>query len=271
VGFPVFCLFLPLTQLRNTHALLSKDPKYGGFQFYSTVTSTFVAKIPDTLDFNSASVLPLAISTAASALFQSNNLDLPLPSLFPASTNKITVIWGGSSSVGALAIQLAKAAGLTVITTASAKNHDFVKSLGADFMFDYNDRLVISDISTAINTARKTFVGVVDCISAPESLDMCYSVLRKSHATKKIVSLLPVDDVPEDVDLAYAMAFTIISDQHKHIGEAIWGDYVPRALAEGKLKAVPEAMVVGRGLEAIQGALAIQENGVSAKKVVIEL
>jgi len=42
-------------------------------------------------------------------------------------------------SVGMLVIQLAKLSGLTVITTASQKNAGYLKSLGADYVFPYND------------------------------------------------------------------------------------------------------------------------------------
>jgi len=44
---------------------------------------------------------------------------------------------GGSTAVGAFGIQIAKAAGAKVIASASAKNEDFVRSLGADEFIDY--------------------------------------------------------------------------------------------------------------------------------------
>ncbi|OBZ65238.1 Zinc-type alcohol dehydrogenase-like protein C16A3.02c [Grifola frondosa] len=44
---------------------------------------------------------------------------------------------GGSTSVGAFAIQFAKAIGCKVAASASAKNEEFVRSLGADEFFDY--------------------------------------------------------------------------------------------------------------------------------------
>jgi NADPH:quinone reductase-like Zn-dependent oxidoreductase len=45
---------------------------------------------------------------------------------------------GGSTAVGAFAIQIAKAAGAKVSATASAKNEDFVRGLGADEFIDYS-------------------------------------------------------------------------------------------------------------------------------------
>ena len=47
------------------------------------------------------------------------------------------MIHAGAGGVGGFAIQLAKEAGLTVITTASSSNHEYVKSLGADYAIDY--------------------------------------------------------------------------------------------------------------------------------------
>ncbi|KAG6844721.1 hypothetical protein H0H87_004341 [Tephrocybe sp. NHM501043] len=44
---------------------------------------------------------------------------------------------GGSSAVGAYAIQIAKAKGAKVVATASAKNEAFVRKMGADEFIDY--------------------------------------------------------------------------------------------------------------------------------------
>jgi NADPH:quinone reductase-like Zn-dependent oxidoreductase len=48
------------------------------------------------------------------------------------------LIHGGAGGVAGYAIQLAKHIGARVVTTASAANHDYVKSLGADQVIDYN-------------------------------------------------------------------------------------------------------------------------------------
>jgi len=48
------------------------------------------------------------------------------------------LIQGGAGGVAGFAIQLSKYLGATVLTTASARNHDYVRSLGADKVIDYN-------------------------------------------------------------------------------------------------------------------------------------
>lgn len=53
--------------------------------------------------------------------------------------------------------------------------------------------------------------------------------------------------------------------------KTIFVDFVPKALKCGMLKAVPEAYVVGSGLEAIQSGIDLLEHGVSSQKIVAAL
>lgn len=53
--------------------------------------------------------------------------------------------------MGAAGIQFAKASGLTVIATASSHNFDYVKSLGADAVFDYKSPTCAADIKKFTN------------------------------------------------------------------------------------------------------------------------
>jgi NADPH:quinone reductase-like Zn-dependent oxidoreductase len=48
------------------------------------------------------------------------------------------LIQGGAGGVASFAIQLAKHLGARVITTASASNHDYLRTIGADEIVDYN-------------------------------------------------------------------------------------------------------------------------------------
>jgi hypothetical protein len=66
------------------------------------------------------------------------------------------------------------------------------------------------------------------------------------------------------------MAVTIFY-QHPDVGKAIWGNFVPEALENGRLKPKPDPLVVGKGLDKIQEAVDKQRAGVSAAKVVVEL
>ena len=102
------------------------------------------------MSYESAAVLPLALSTAACGLFQKDQLALQYPSVRSKPTGKTLLIWGGSTSVGSNAIQLAVAAGYEVITTSSPKNFEYVKKLGANLAFDYNSKTVVRDVIEAL-------------------------------------------------------------------------------------------------------------------------
>jgi NADPH:quinone reductase-like Zn-dependent oxidoreductase len=72
------------------------------------------------------------------------------------------LIQGGAGGVAGYAIQLAKHIGARVITTASAANHSYVKSLGADQVIDYNK----DDFSTVVKDADAVFDTVGGDVAA---------------------------------------------------------------------------------------------------------
>ncbi len=80
------------------------------------------------MSFEEAATLGVGITTVGQGLYQS--LGLPLPGQGKGD-GKVLLIYGGSTATGALAIQFAKLSGLTVVTTCSPRNFDYVKKLGA--------------------------------------------------------------------------------------------------------------------------------------------
>ena len=143
-------------------------PKSGAFQTHSIHKTPNVAKIPDSWSYIDASVLPLAAVTAAASLFPLFHLGLDYPCVPSAPSNgKILLVWGGSSSVGAVGIQMAVAAGYEVIATCGQGNVDFVKSLGVSQTFQYKSASVIDDIALFIKCSKKHYAGAfVACKNA---------------------------------------------------------------------------------------------------------
>ncbi|SCO03197.1 related to toxD gene [Fusarium fujikuroi] len=94
-------------------------------------------------------------------------------------------IYAGSTSAGLYHIQLAKAAGYTVVTTASPRSSQLVKQYGADAVFDYNSPSVAEDIIKDYPKITKA----VDCFSEGKSTSICAAVLKPSGG--KVVTLLP--------------------------------------------------------------------------------
>ncbi len=79
----------------------------GAFQTHVVLIEHMASPLPDDLSFEDACVMPLGLSTAACALFQRDFLALNAPSSTPKLTGQMLLVWGGSTSVGCNAIQLA--------------------------------------------------------------------------------------------------------------------------------------------------------------------
>jgi NADPH:quinone reductase-like Zn-dependent oxidoreductase len=90
--------------------------------------AALVAKKPDTLSHAEAAALGLISLTALTGLEDAGKL----------KAGETILIQGGAGGVAGFAIEFAKHIGATVITTASARNHDYVRKLGADRVIDYN-------------------------------------------------------------------------------------------------------------------------------------
>ncbi len=266
-------------------------PSHSAFQTYTVLLVKAASPIPSTLTYESAAVLPLALSTAACGLFQKDQLGLQYPSTSPKPTGKTLLIWGGSTSVGCNAIQLAVAAGYDVITTCSPKNFAYVKSLGATQAFDYNSPTVVADLIRALDgkpTAGALTIGA-------RAAENCLDVLAKcKQGDNKFISMAtyPVPQPPPKNVLSMAAAYmsgmaniwvksktrgirtnfifgsTLL---YNEVGKVIYEDFLPGALAEGSYVCAPEPHVVGKGLECVQEGYEFQKKGVSAKKVVVSL
>ncbi|KAI3324542.1 zinc-binding oxidoreductase CipB [Xylariaceae sp. AK1471] len=248
-------------------SMVSGRHQDGGFQHYTTLQTNMASPIPANMSYETAVVLPLGLSTAAAGLFQKNFLSLQLPQE-PAREpiGKTLLVWGGASSVGSNAIQLAIAAGYEVITTASAHNFDYVKKLGASQVFDYKSPTVQEDLIDAFKS--KTLAGVMDCIGAP-AWAICVEVALKSSGNKFVATAkrgYPAP--PEAVKLEGVFGLTVKDDD---TAKAIYEDFLPKALEAGSYKPSPEPLVAGQGLESIQAAVDLHRAGVSAQKIVVKL
>lgn len=268
----------------------------GGFQLYTVVLAHMACPIPPSMAFESAVVLPLGLSTAASALFQNDLLALQPPTAAIAKTGKVVLIWGGSTSVGNNAIQLAAAAGYEVIATASPKNFAHLRSLGASEVIDYRSKSAVPDITTVI--AGREFVGAVAIGSG--AAGACIEIAARCHGKRFVAIATPqmsMDGIMavrgNRLRFLLAMinfiAATILvtikakwrgvstkfifgtSLKENQVSHLIYEDFLPAALAEGRYLALPEPLVAGSGLESIQAAVALHRNGVSARKVVVTL
>lgn len=175
--------------------LMFGGAKHGGFQHYTTCREVVVAKIPDSIPLSHAVVLPLGLSTSITGLFE--HLKLDLPSGEADSKRKTVLIWGGSSSMGSTAIQLAIAAGYDVVSAASQRNHEYVKDLGALEVFDHTDPEVVEKILKRLEAVD--VAGVYDCIGEETSIRACAAILSRLGGGVLPTVLWPPNDLPENV------------------------------------------------------------------------
>jgi NADPH:quinone reductase-like Zn-dependent oxidoreductase len=99
----------------------------GAYAEYAASPSRQVVRKPAELDHMAAAALPLVGLTAWQGLVEHAGLH----------AGQRVLIHAGGGGVGHVAIQVAKACGAHVITTASAGKHELVRSLGADEVIDY--------------------------------------------------------------------------------------------------------------------------------------
>ena len=118
--------------------------KIGAFAEFAAVNKNALAKIPDYLSFEQAACVPLTALTA----YQSFDL-------MKVKENERIFISGGTGSLGAMTIPIAKSFGLKVITNGSAKNKERVIDLGVDEFIDYRTQdysEILSDIDYVLDT-----------------------------------------------------------------------------------------------------------------------
>lgn len=117
----------------------------GGYAEFVAVDAGLLARKPENISFEEAAAAPMAGLTAWQPLMHGMKIK---------KGDKI-LIHGASGGVGHYAVQIAKYLGAEVIATSSAKNRDFVFSLGADQHIDYtteNFREVVKDADFVFDT-----------------------------------------------------------------------------------------------------------------------
>ncbi|KAI5200985.1 oxidoreductase [Aureobasidium subglaciale] len=271
VGSAVVSRFKPGDRvMAQAGGVSSNTPSGSGFQEYTVVAGVMAAHLPEDLSYTEAVVMPLGIATSGCGLFQKDQLALQYPSLSSEPTGQTVLIWSGASSVGVNAIQLAVAAGYDVVATASPKNFELVRSLGASKVLDYNvdSATMLEQLTDAFN--GRILAGVLHTAGDSQPVvTICADLFPRLEGNKFFTTtvLLPAK-IPTGFKCNRIFASTI---KDNGVAEAVFVDFLSQAIAEGKYKPAPQAETVGNGLESLQKGLNILRKGVSAKKLVVTL
>ena len=121
-----------------------------GYAEFAAAPAGVLAPKPAKLDFIAAASAPVVAVTAWQMLFDYAH----------AVAGQKVLVHGAAGSLGSYAVQLAKNAGLHVIATASARDAEYVRSLGAEKVVDYRTTR-FEDGLTAVDIVIDTQGGEV--------------------------------------------------------------------------------------------------------------
>ncbi|MFA9201725.1 MAG: NAD(P)H-quinone oxidoreductase [Cypionkella sp.] len=135
---------------QNVCALVSG----GGYAEYCLARAEHCLPVPEKLSLAEAAALPETLFTVWHNVFERGY----------AGEGETLLVHGGTSGIGTMAIQLAKAFGLTVIATAgSAEKCAACRQLGADLAIDYKTQDFVAEVSAF--TKGKGVNVVLDMVS----------------------------------------------------------------------------------------------------------
>ncbi|HEX5022840.1 MAG TPA: NADP-dependent oxidoreductase [Candidatus Binatia bacterium] len=132
----------------------------GAYAEYAVAKATMIAPKPRTLNHTHAASVPVVAVAAWQMVFDLARL----------SPEQSALIHGGAGNVGAYLLQLAKRAGAMVITTASATDISYIRSLGAYGVIDYRARRFEEQV--------KELDVVLDTVGG-DTLDRSFGVLKR--------------------------------------------------------------------------------------------
>ena len=166
--------------------------KQSAFAEYVATKENYITYKPVNLSLEESAGIPLAALTAWQALFDHGQL----------KAGQKAVIHAGAGGVGLFALQFAKWSGAYVIVTASERNIDFLKSVGADEVVDYTKHKLTDKVKDADM--------ILDSIATPEVQLESFKVLKKGGRYVSIAGSVR-DELKKDFDI-HTNRFLFISN-----------------------------------------------------------
>ncbi|KAM5344922.1 hypothetical protein ACJ41O_010784 [Fusarium nematophilum] len=249
----------------------------GGYSQYTLADEHICFPVPQGLSLEEASTVPLAACTAFLSLFSKDCLSIPRS----GDKKPSVLIWGGSSSVGLYAVQIAGLYGLEVIATCSHQHHDLIKSYGAKAVFDYRDPQVVDKIREATPGLQYVF----DTIGNKTSSETASRAI--SHENGVLCTVRPgkanTENIAEGVKITDVLVWTAFLKEHRY-GDFYWppnqADHelassffqlLPELISAGKIK--PNSpKIIPNGLDGVFGGFQEYRDGrISNYKIVYQL
>ena len=229
-------------------------------------------RVPENLSSEEAATVPVACNTAWLALLSSHSLGIDRTK----AKDIQLLIWGGASSVGQYAVQIAKLFGIRFATT--CRNRKVLESLGAENVFDYTSETVVEDIKKTL----PNITYVLDCIGSEESSmlasqtvvaaggKLCTMVPGKRTAGK-VEKRVEVSDVLVFTalfkEMSYGQFTVAVREEDRDLSHELY-ESLPAWLESGKMKPNKPRIVDG-GLDGVEeGFELFRSRTISGEKVV---
>lgn len=227
---------------------LADMSRKGAFAEYIVTKAHTVSVLPEEVSFTDAAALPVAAYTAYQALFFKLHIQ----------KEKSILIHAGAGGVGGFAIQLAKYAGLKVITTASEENHDYVKQLGADYAIDYKKQDFVEKVKEYTDGLGVNYV--LDTVGRENATKSLETLAYNGH----IAFIAGQPEMNESISFAHPISFHHValgsvyqsgnSDEEKLLKTI--GDHLVELLAKGEIESLVNQVIslgeVPAGLEELE-------------------
>jgi hypothetical protein len=126
---------------------------------------------------------------------------------------------------------------------------------------------VAEDIIKAVEGTK--FLGICDCIGTSASV-LAWSPIYEKLGGRYGTVLPPPAELPFGIEGANVLG-PDVAFNHVRTGEAVWADYIPKALELGRFKPGLEPFVFRGGLQRVQDAVSAVMEGLSFRKAVVEL
>jgi len=236
----------------------------GCYAEYCLMPPEIALKVPQNITPEQAASFPVVVYTCYLTMFCSTAFNLPTTG--PRNDDERTIlIWGGASSTGMVAIQILAACGYRVITTASPQHHDYLRSLGANEVFNYRDENVVDQIRAATNNGLRY---AYDCAGD----DKVFGCLTRDHPAHIafITRFTKPEVIPDNFNCHFVFLLGVFAEPGK--GDELFRGgpaLIERLITENRL--LPPNLEIFQGLESTPEALKKQKHGVSATKVIVKM
>ncbi len=233
---------------------------------FHAVDARIVGHKPRSLSLAQSAALPLTSLTAYEAIFEHLGF-----SVQGGNEGKAVLIIGGAGGVGSMAIQMAKMAGIKVITTASRpETIEWVTHLGADIVLDHRQPLApqlqangVQMVDAIFNTADtagywkqmadliKPFGHICSIVESKEPLDLTLLMAKSASFSWELMFTRSMFQTPD-----------MIRQQEILNQVAQWFD-------DGKLQVTATKSLEPISAENLREAHALLESGKSVGKIVL--